>query len=55
MHRNQGKEERHNVEGKWDRSVVLAMRTVDEEDMAGGVLWLCSRARAYVCGNVVVI
>ena len=50
----QNKTASHNVEGTWDKSVVPATRTGDEEDMAGVILWLCSRAGAYVCGNVVV-
>ena len=54
MMKKQGKDESHNVEGTWPKEVVPATRTGDEEDMAGAVLWLCSRAGGYVCGNVVV-
>ncbi|RMZ75649.1 hypothetical protein DV737_g5179, partial [Chaetothyriales sp. CBS 132003] len=50
----QGKTRGHNDEGTFDRSVVPATRTGDESDMAGVVLWLCSRAGAYVNGQVVV-
>ena len=41
-------------EGSFDRSYIPATRTGTEEDIAGVVLWLCSRAGAYVNGNVVV-
>lgn len=54
MYKNTGKLDNHNVEGTWAKEFVPATRTGDEEDMAGVVLWLCSRAGAYVCGNVVV-
>ncbi len=54
MMKNQGKAESHNVEGTWPKGMIPATRSGDEEDMAGAVLWLCSRAGAYVCGNVVV-
>lgn len=50
----QGKRENHNVEGTWERSVIPATRGGDEEDMAGVVLWLTSRAGAYTSGCVVV-
>ena len=54
MMKSQGREESHNVEGNWPKEVVPATRTGDESDMAGVVLWLCSRAGAYVDGNVVI-
>ena len=54
MYNAQGKTESHNVEGQWDKSVVPATRTGDEQDMGGVVLWLCSRAGAYINGQVVV-
>jgi NAD(P)-dependent dehydrogenase (short-subunit alcohol dehydrogenase family) len=40
----------HNVEGTWEKSRVPATRTGDEQDMAGAILWLCSRAGAYING-----
>jgi len=54
MYTAQGKTEIHNVEGTFDKAVVPATRSGDEEDMAGVVLWLCSRAGAYINGCVVV-
>ena len=49
-----GKTTTHSVEGTWPRSMIPATRTGDEQDMAGVILWLCSRAGAYINGNVVV-
>jgi NAD(P)-dependent dehydrogenase (short-subunit alcohol dehydrogenase family) len=54
MYEKQGKREGHNVEGTWDKSVIPATRGGDEADMGGLVLWLVSRAGAYVNGCVVV-
>ncbi|KIW86033.1 hypothetical protein Z517_01427 [Fonsecaea pedrosoi CBS 271.37] len=54
MYQAQGKTEIHNVEGAFNREVVPATRTGDEQDMAGVILWLCSRAGAYINGCVVV-
>lgn len=54
MYKSQGKEEIHNVEGTFARDVVPATRTGDEEDMAGCILYLCSRAGAYSNGNILV-
>lgn len=54
MYNAQGKGQNHNVEGNWPKSTVPATRTGDEEDMAGIILWLCSRAGAYINGQVVV-
>ena len=45
---------RHNVEGTWEKSRVPATRTGDEEDMAGAILWLCSRAGAYINGMLLI-
>lgn len=45
----------HNVEGTWKRDVIPATRSGDEEDLAGVVLFLCSRAGGYVNGCVVVV
>ncbi|KAK5085388.1 hypothetical protein LTR05_004673 [Lithohypha guttulata] len=50
----QGKAEKHNVEGTWGKDTIPATRSGDEEDLAGVVLFLCSRAGAYVNGNVLV-
>jgi NAD(P)-dependent dehydrogenase (short-subunit alcohol dehydrogenase family) len=41
-------------EGKFDRNVIPATRSGHEEDIAGVILWLCSKAGAYINGNVVV-
>jgi NAD(P)-dependent dehydrogenase (short-subunit alcohol dehydrogenase family) len=41
-------------EGKFDRNTIPATRSGHEEDIAGVILWLCSRAGAYINGNVVV-
>lgn len=49
-----GKTETHNVEGTWPKSEVPATRTGDEQDIAGIMLWLCSRAGAYLNGQIVV-
>ncbi len=54
MYKAQGKVETHNVEGTFPKDTVPATRTGDEQDMAGVILWLCSRAGAYINGNVVV-
>lgn len=54
MYKAQGKTETHNVEGTFGKDVVPATRTGDEEDMAGCILWLCSRAGAYINGNILV-
>ena len=50
----QGKTATHNVEGTFAKEVVPATRTGDEQDMAGVILWLCSRAGAYINGGVVI-
>lgn len=54
MMKNQNKLDTHNIEGTWPRDYIPATRSGDEEDMAGVVLWLCSRAGGYINGNVVV-
>ncbi|OCT45002.1 short chain dehydrogenase/reductase family [Cladophialophora carrionii] len=54
MYAAQGKTEIHNIEGAFGKDVVPATRTGDEQDMAGVILWLCSRAGAYINGCVVV-
>ncbi|KAI1611131.1 3-oxoacyl-reductase [Exophiala viscosa] len=54
MYKAQGKVETHNVEGTFAKDVVPATRTGDEQDMAGVILWLCSRAGAYINGCTVV-
>ena len=54
MYQAQGKTEVHNIEGAFPKEMVPATRTGDEQDMAGVILWLCSRAGAYINGNVVV-
>jgi NAD(P)-dependent dehydrogenase (short-subunit alcohol dehydrogenase family) len=54
MYKAQGKVEVHNVEGTFGKETVPATRTGDEQDMAGVILWLCSRAGAYINGCVVV-
>ena len=54
MYEKQGKREGHNVEGTWDKSIIPATRGGDEADMGGTVVWLVSRAGAYVNGCVVV-
>ena len=41
-------------EGSWPREMIPAMRAGAPEDIAGTVLFLCSRAGAYLDGNVVV-
>lgn len=50
----QGKIDTHNIEGTWEKDIIPATRSGDEEDMAGVVLWLCSRAGGYTNGCVVV-
>jgi NAD(P)-dependent dehydrogenase (short-subunit alcohol dehydrogenase family) len=54
MYKAQGKVETHNVEGTFSKDIVPATRTGDEQDMAGVILWLCSRAGAYINGCTVV-
>lgn len=54
MYQAQGKTDIHNIEGAFSKEVVPATRTGDEQDMAGVILWLCSRAGAYIDGCVVV-
>ena len=49
-----GLHETHNKEGTWPRSEIPLTRSGDEEDMAGVTLFLCSRAGAYINGNVLV-
>ena len=41
-------------EGKFDRNIIPARRSGHEEDIAGLILWLCSKAGSYINGNVVV-
>jgi NAD(P)-dependent dehydrogenase (short-subunit alcohol dehydrogenase family) len=41
-------------EGKFDRNIIPATRSGHEEDIAGLILWLCSKAGAYINGTVVV-
>lgn len=38
----------------WPKSVVPLQRAGDEQDMAGAILFLASRAGAYLNGNVLV-
>jgi len=40
-------------EGKFDRNTIPATRSGHEEDIAGVILWLCSKASGYINGNVV--
>ncbi|KAI4721334.1 NAD(P)-binding protein [Aureobasidium sp. EXF-10727] len=42
-------------EGSFDKSYIPAERTGDEEDMAGTVLYIASRAGAYLNGNILMI
>jgi NAD(P)-dependent dehydrogenase (short-subunit alcohol dehydrogenase family) len=42
-------------EGSFEKSYIPAERTGDEEDMAGTVLYIASRAGAYLNGNVLMI
>jgi NAD(P)-dependent dehydrogenase (short-subunit alcohol dehydrogenase family) len=42
-------------EGGIDSSVIPAGRTGDEEDVAGAVLYMTSRAGAYLNGSVVLV
>lgn len=44
----------HNIEGNIGKESIPATRGGDEQDMAGVVLWLCSRAGAFINGCVVV-
>lgn len=41
-------------ERSFDRNTIPATRSGHEEDIAGVILWLCSKAGAYINGNVVV-
>ncbi len=41
-------------EGSFPKDYIPMSRSGTEEDIAGVVLWLCSRAGAYINGNVVV-
>lgn len=54
MYKDQGKAEGHNVEGTFGKDLIPATRSGDEQDMAGVILWLCSRAGAYINGSVIV-
>lgn len=54
MYQKTNTTENHNVEGTFPKDYVPATRTGDEEDMAGAILYLCSRAGAYVNGNILV-
>jgi NAD(P)-dependent dehydrogenase (short-subunit alcohol dehydrogenase family) len=54
MYKAQGKVETHNVEGTFPKDVIPATRSGDDLDMAGVILWLCSRAGAYINGCTVV-
>ncbi|EXJ94514.1 hypothetical protein A1O1_02910 [Capronia coronata CBS 617.96] len=54
MYKAQGTVDTHNVEGTFSKNVIPATRSGDEQDMAGVILWLCSRAGAYINGCVVV-
>ncbi|EXJ84458.1 hypothetical protein A1O3_05126 [Capronia epimyces CBS 606.96] len=54
MYKNQGRAEGHNVEGTFPKDIIPATRSGDEQDMAGVILWLCSRAGAYINGCTVV-
>ena len=54
MYAAQGKTEIHNIEGTFKKDFIPATRSGDEEDMAGVILWLASRAGAYINGCVVV-
>ena len=46
--------ETHNKEGTWPKTEIPLTRSGDEEDMAGVTLFMCSRAGAYLNGNVLV-
>jgi NAD(P)-dependent dehydrogenase (short-subunit alcohol dehydrogenase family) len=50
MYTGEGRVNTHNIEGTWEKSRMPATRTGDDLDMAGAVLWLCSRAGAYING-----
>ncbi|KAJ9633760.1 hypothetical protein, variant [Exophiala oligosperma] len=54
MYKSLGKSETHNVEGTFNKEWIPATRSGDEQDMAGVILWLCSRAGAYINGCTVV-
>lgn len=43
---------KHNVEGTWPKQEIPLTRSGDGEDIAGVVLFLCSRAGAYTNGMV---
>ncbi|KAH0275425.1 NAD(P)-binding protein, partial [Aureobasidium melanogenum] len=42
-------------EGSFEKTYIPAQRTGDEEDMAGTILYIASRAGAYLNGNILVI
>lgn len=54
MYAAQGKTETHNIEGTFTKDYIPATRSGDEQDLAGVILWLASRAGAYINGCVVV-
>jgi NAD(P)-dependent dehydrogenase (short-subunit alcohol dehydrogenase family) len=54
LYENRGTVQTHNVEGTISKSEVPLTRTGDEQDMAGVILFLCSRVGGYLNGNVVV-
>ncbi|KIW11970.1 hypothetical protein PV08_09244 [Exophiala spinifera] len=54
MYKSLGSFESHNVEGTFPKEMIPATRSGDEQDMAGVILWLCSRAGAYINGCTVV-
>lgn len=54
MSSNKLDSDNHNREGNVKKSEIPATRGGDEQDMAGLVLWLCSRAGSYINGCVVV-
>lgn len=54
MYKAQGSSYKHNKEGTFEKKIVPATRSGDEEDMGGVVLWLCSRAGGYINGCVVI-
>ena len=47
-----GKKDSHQ-EGSFDKAFIPATRTGDEQDIAGVILWLCSRAGSYVSGSII--
>jgi NAD(P)-dependent dehydrogenase (short-subunit alcohol dehydrogenase family) len=42
-------------EGSFEKTFIPAERTGDDEDMAGTILFVASRAGAYLNGNILVI